>query len=89
MNLNELISVCISPGIEFRKSLIEILLHSNTAESLAAPRATAAEEGESLVTHTVDSLKSSLYCRWWRPGQSLIDHVSLININPSADQYIF
>lgn len=60
MNLNEPISVCISPGIEFRKSLIEILLHSNTAESLAAPQATPAVKGERLVAHTMNSFKCSL-----------------------------
>lgn len=60
MNLNEPISVCISPGIEFTESLIEILLHSNTAESLAAPRANASDRGERLVTHTMDLFKCSL-----------------------------
>ncbi len=55
MNLNEPISVpCISLGIEFTKSLIEILLHSDTAESSAALRATVAEKGETLLTHTMD-----------------------------------
>lgn len=60
MNLNELISVCISPGIEFTKSLIEILLHSNTAGSSAATEATVAEKGERLATRTVDSFKCGL-----------------------------
>lgn len=60
MNLNEPISVCISPGIKFRKSLIEILLHSNPAESLAAPQATAAVKGERLVAHMMNSFKCSL-----------------------------
>lgn len=58
MNLNEPISVSISPGVEFTKSLIEILLHSNTAESLAALQATAAKKkDESHVTHSVDSFR--------------------------------
>lgn len=60
MNLNKPISVpCISLGIEFTESLIEILLHSITAESLAALRATVAERVEHLLTHIMDSFKCS------------------------------
>lgn len=57
MNLNWPISLCISLGIEFTESLIEILLHSNTAESLAALQATMGEKGEHIVVHTMDSFK--------------------------------
>lgn len=53
MNLNEPISVCVSPGVEFTKSLIEILLHSNMAESLAALQATAVTKEGCHVTPTV------------------------------------
>lgn len=54
MNINEPISVCISPGTEFTKSLIEILLHSNIAVSLAALQATVPEEGEHRVTYPIE-----------------------------------
>lgn len=41
--------------------VFEILLRSNTAESLAAPQATAAKKGEHLATRAMDSFKYSLY----------------------------
>lgn len=56
MNLNEPISVCISPGIEFTKSLIEILLHSNTEQSLSALQATVSKRDDHHVTYILNDL---------------------------------
>lgn len=56
MNLNEPISVCNPPSVEFTKSLIEILQQRLSTETWAALYTSGAKEDQHHVTHHLQLL---------------------------------